>query len=59
MNKESDIYYPEYHKGFTDGYKEGYTKALENYMDQIHILKSAPQIIVECRLNKCDFYKNR
>ena len=48
---------PEFVKGYFQGYNEGYIKALENYLDQINIMKPASSIIVECRKEKCDFYK--
>jgi hypothetical protein len=50
---------PEYIVGYTNGYKEGYNKVLENYLDQIYITKPAPSIIIECRKEKCDFYKKK
>lgn len=59
MKKKSIIEVAEYQRGYADGYKEGYQKALENYLDQINNVKPAPQIIVECKLDKCNFYKNR
>lgn len=52
----------EYYRGYSDGFKEGYNKALEYFKDQIvnrstQILISAEELLFQTCNNKCYLYK--
>lgn len=62
LNRQTNqaLNHTEYNRGYSDGFKEGYSKALHEYQSNLVAARNPTPILINCKENKeCPYKKDK